>query len=182
MLDNNLIEDVSGLQNTTLKELETLWLNHNSIQDVEPLLSILENKQKFPKLNYLSLMKNPGCPSEFGGLDSMDDYQRFRFYVLYRLKNLKFFDARQITLNERKEADKKGQFCKVVKAVVNTYSNTSSQSTSNENLLLTTEDSSTKQQGLASDGDGTQTYFGYTKHVYTGKHSEGNRFIRNDDL
>lgn len=187
VVDNNEIEDVSHFPK--LPHLEILWLNNNRISDIEQLLTVCETN--FPKLNYLSVLKNPACPNEFTGND-MDDYQRhryalylshsdkclfiysfmFRLFVLYRLKNLKFLDSRQVTAKERQEAERRGKFCKVV--VANSNQLYQPYQTNDEFDEPSTDDSSSKHQSAS--------YFGYTRHVYTGRHSEGNRFIKNQDL
>jgi len=167
--DNNDIEDVSQLPK--LSNLETLWLNNNRISDIEQLLNVCESN--FPKLNYLSILKNPACPNEFTGNDT-DDYQRHRLFVLYRLKNLKFLDSRQVTAKERQEAEKRGKFCKVVTAnTTQLYPQTSAADDEFDEPEVTTTEENNNQ---------STSYFGYTRHVYTGKHSEGNRFIKNQDL
>ncbi|EFC43643.1 predicted protein [Naegleria gruberi] len=171
VLDNNSIDDVKHFP--SLSNLETLWMNNNSIYDLDATIEAC--LQKFPKLIYLSLLKNPACPNEFTGNDT-DDYQHYRLYVLYRMPNLKFLDSRQVTDEERKEAARRGKFCKVVTP---DYSQLQQQSDD-------TADDSPKVDYLAAkdyyDKEKTHSYFGYTRHVYTGKHSEGNRFIKNNDL
>jgi hypothetical protein len=167
VVDNNEIEDVSHFPK--LPHLEILWLNNNKISDIEQLLTVCETN--FPKLNYLSILKNPACPNEFTGND-IDDYQRHRLFVLYRLKNLKFLDSRQVTAKERQEAERRGKFCKVV--VANSNQPYQPYQTNDEFDEPSTDDSGSKHQSAS--------YFGYTRHVYTGRHSEGNRFIKNQDL
>jgi hypothetical protein len=94
-----------------------------------------------------------------------------RLYVLYRLKNLKFLDSRQVTAKERQEAERRGKFCKVVTANTSQlYQQQSGADDEYEPEIATTPDQA------------STSYFGYTRHVYTGKHSEGNRFIKNQDL
>jgi Leucine-rich repeat (LRR) protein len=171
VLDNNEVEDLNDMP--VLPNLETLWVNNNRIADLESLLSVLE--KNFPKLRYLSILKNPACPNEFTFHDT-DDYQRYRFYVLWRLKNLKFLDSKEVTPVERKEADKRGKFCKVV---VPDYNQIQKQAMDTGSPQM-----EAMPQKVLEPGDSKQpsSYFGYTKHVYTGKHSEGNRFIKNNDL
>ncbi|KAF0978601.1 hypothetical protein FDP41_002421 [Naegleria fowleri] len=174
VLDNNLIEDIRHFP--SFSNLETLWLNNNNIYDLDATIEAC--LQKFPKLIYLSLLKNPACPNEFTGNDT-DDYQHYRLYVLYRMNNLKFLDSRQVTEEERKEAARRGKFCKVV-----TPDYTQQQPT---NEVTEENDSDAPKMDLLAakdyyDKEKTHSYFGYTRHVYTGKHSEGNRFIRNNDL
>mmetsp|Transcript_8425 Transcript_8425/g.12452 ORF Transcript_8425/g.12452 Transcript_8425/m.12452 type:complete len:237 (-) Transcript_8425:45-755(-) len=168
VLDNNQIESIEALDPTELGQLETLWLNNNKISKLENLLTHLS---KFPKLRYLSLLKNPVAPNEFSG-GSREDYINFRLYVLYRLKNLKFLDSRQVSSKERKRADENGQYCKVIDIDVD--------SENIEQSIPTDIPVTDKKKG--KKGKETHSYFGYTKNVYKGSHSEGNRFIRNKDL
>ncbi|KAL9658291.1 hypothetical protein ABK040_015611 [Willaertia magna] len=182
VLDNNQVEDIKHFPN--LPNLETLWLNNNNIYDLDATLDTVE--KKFPKLIYLSLLKNPACPNEFTGND-MDDYHHYRLYVLYRLNHLKFLDARQVTEEERKEAQRRGKFCKVVTPEYNrsTIDNNNTNNTNNEETTEESMDNSSNKEMLKDyfEKEKSQhSYFGYTRHVYTGKHSEGNRFIGNDVL
>ncbi|MBN3305818.1 LRMDA protein, partial [Amia calva] len=69
-----------------------------------------------PSLEYLSLLGNEACPNELVSLDKdEDDYQRYRYFVLHKLTNLKFLDTRKVNKKEREEANARGAFMKVVK-------------------------------------------------------------------
>ncbi|KAF5900909.1 leucine-rich melanocyte differentiation-associated protein, partial [Clarias magur] len=69
-----------------------------------------------PALEYLSLLGNEACPNQLVSLDKdEDDYQRYRYFVLHKLKNLKFLDSRKVTQKEHLEAEARGAFMKVVK-------------------------------------------------------------------
>lgn len=174
VLDNNEITDLSGFP--SLENLETLWLNGNNLDDIE---NVVRNLQKLPALKHLSLLKNPCCPNEFTGND-VNDYKLYRLYVLHFLTNLKHLDAYKVEAPELSEAQRRGQFCKVSKP---DYDKLEKQRKANETAddNRATSDSSSLQQPSRPDGKNV-SYFGYTKHVYTGKHSEGNRFIKNNDL
>eukprot|EP01027_Heterolobosea_sp_BB2_P012029 GEZU01017456.1.p1 GENE.GEZU01017456.1~~GEZU01017456.1.p1 ORF type:complete len:270 (+),score=62.91 GEZU01017456.1:91-810(+) len=170
VLDNNNLESLEGSGIQDLKSLETLWLNNNNITDLDALITLLE---KLPNLKYLSLLKNPACPNEFTGNDR-EDYQMYRYYVIYRLKNLKFLDAQPVTTEERKLAQKKGRFSKVVK-----IEPTKAAPASND----TQEQAPPQPQEISNPKEGTHaSFFGYSRHSYSGKHSEGNRFITNSEL
>lgn len=108
ILDNNEIQELRHLQ--CQLNVETLWLNNNNIYDLEDLLDNLQ--KKFPNLRYLSMINNPCCPSV---LDTT--YQRYRNYIIYRLKSLKFLDFREVTDIERKSAKEWGKnkfICRMV--------------------------------------------------------------------
>jgi len=44
-----------------------------------------------------------------------EDYQRYRYFVLYKLPGLMFLDSRQVTAKERREAKRVGEFTKVIR-------------------------------------------------------------------
>ncbi|KAK3553599.1 hypothetical protein QTP70_006069 [Hemibagrus guttatus] len=82
--------------------------------DIEALLEHLQ--EVTPALEYLSLLGNEACPNQLVSLDKdEDDYQRYRYFVLHKLKNLKFLDSRRVTQTEHLEAQARGAFMKVVK-------------------------------------------------------------------
>ncbi|KAF0027550.1 hypothetical protein F2P81_020291, partial [Scophthalmus maximus] len=69
-----------------------------------------------PSLEYLSLLGNEACPNQLVSLDKdEDDYQRYRYFVLHKLPQLKFLDTRKATNTEVMEAQARGAFMKVVK-------------------------------------------------------------------
>uniref|UniRef100_A0A8C9G4R3 Leucine rich melanocyte differentiation associated n=1 Tax=Pavo cristatus TaxID=9049 RepID=A0A8C9G4R3_PAVCR len=112
ILDNNLLGN--DLLLPRLPHLHTLTLNKNQITELESLLDHLA--EVVPSLQYLSLLGNVACPNELVCKEKdEDDYQRYRYFVLHKLKNLKFLDARQVTRKEREEALVRGAFMKVVK-------------------------------------------------------------------
>ncbi|XP_022446743.1 leucine-rich melanocyte differentiation-associated protein isoform X1 [Delphinapterus leucas] len=112
ILDNNLLGDDLVLPG--LPRLHTLTLNKNQITDLECLLDHLA--EVTPALEYLSLLGNVACPNELVSLEKdEEDYKRYRCFVLHKLPNLKFLDARKVTKQEREEALVRGAFMKVVK-------------------------------------------------------------------
>ncbi|XP_068838860.1 leucine-rich melanocyte differentiation-associated protein isoform X1 [Capricornis sumatraensis] len=112
ILDNNLLGDDLVLPG--LPRLHTLTLNKNQITDLEYLLDHLA--EVTPALEYLSLLGNVACPNELVSLEKdEEDYKRYRCFVLHKLPNLKFLDARKVTKQEREEALVRGAFMKVVK-------------------------------------------------------------------
>lgn len=56
-------------------------------------------KLKLPNVKYLSLLGNPCCPTS-----SDISYQRYRYFVIYRLPSVKFLDSQLVTEDEREEA------------------------------------------------------------------------------
>ncbi|EOB04121.1 Leucine-rich repeat-containing protein C10orf11-like protein [Anas platyrhynchos] len=86
----------------------------NTSDELESLLDHLA--EVVPSLQYLSLLGNVACPNELVCKEKdEDDYQRYRYFVLHKLTNLKFLDTRKVTRREREEALVRGAFMKVVK-------------------------------------------------------------------
>nr|XP_014351307.1 PREDICTED: leucine-rich repeat-containing protein C10orf11 homolog isoform X3 [Latimeria chalumnae] len=112
ILDNNLLGN--DLRLPRLPHLHTLMLNKNQITELESLLDHLA--EATPSLEYLSMLGNQACPNELVSLDKdEDDYQRYRYFVLHKLGNLKFLDTRKVSKKEQEEARVRGAFMKVVK-------------------------------------------------------------------
>ena len=112
----SLIADSNDLESEQefplIPSLNTLCVNDNDISDIEHFLDVIN--KSFPNLTYLSMLKNPACPNYFIGKDQ-EDYQRYRYYVLHKLKNLKFLDSTPVSEEERKEAMRVGAFMKVAR-------------------------------------------------------------------
>lgn len=51
---------------------------------------------KPPSPSFLSLLGNAACPNELMRKEE-EDYQRYRYLVLFHLPNLKFLDSRPVT-------------------------------------------------------------------------------------
>ncbi|XP_061490861.1 leucine-rich melanocyte differentiation-associated protein isoform X3 [Rhineura floridana] len=112
ILDNNLLGN--DLRLPRLPHLHTLMLNKNQISELESLLDHLV--EVVPSLHYLSLLGNTACPNGLVCKDKDEgDYQRYRYFVLYKLTNLKFLDSRKVNRSEHEEAILRGAFMKVVK-------------------------------------------------------------------
>ncbi|RUS74493.1 hypothetical protein EGW08_017744 [Elysia chlorotica] len=161
ILDNNELGDDITFPN--LRELHTLTLNKNRLTDLNSLIDKLASK--CPNLTYLSLLGNQACPNQLSSCDKDDeDYQRYRYYVLYKLPKLKFLDSTPVGASEVAEAKRVGPFMVVVRP----------KDSDSEVCFL-----ATFVFYLVSLLAGT---FGKSKYMYYGRHSEGNRFIRNKDL
>ncbi|NXP72981.1 LRMDA protein, partial [Ramphastos sulfuratus] len=116
ILDNNLLGN--DLLLPRLPRLHTLTLNKNQISFQRNTCKILLDHlaEVVPSLQYLSLLGNMACPNELVCKEKdEDDYQRYRYFVLHKLSNLKFLDTRKVTRKEREEALVRGAFMKVVK-------------------------------------------------------------------
>nr|XP_040128208.1 leucine-rich melanocyte differentiation-associated protein isoform X1 [Ictidomys tridecemlineatus] len=171
ILDNNLLGDDLVLPG--LPQLHTLTLNKNQITDLERLLDHLA--EVTPALEYLSLLGNVACPNELVSLEKdEEDYKRYRCFVLHKLPNLKFLDAQKVTRQEREEALVRGAFMKVVKPKASSgdFAASASPEMHHYTPLPSASRELTSHRGV----------LGKCRYVYYGKNSEGNRFIRDDQL
>ncbi|KAL3877599.1 hypothetical protein ACJMK2_035295 [Sinanodonta woodiana] len=173
VLDNNELGD--DVQFPTLTFLHTLTLNKNKLTNLEQLLQNIQNN--LPQLTYLSLLGNIACPNQLSAKDKdEEDYQRYRYYVLHRLPSLKFLDSTSVSKEELAEAKRTGPFMSVVRATEEEIEGAHDVSGSYPGSSFTPLPTNTRQ---VEEHIGT---FGKSKYIYYGRHSEGNRFIRNNDL
>lgn len=172
ILDNNNLND--AVEIPSLPNLHTLTLNKNKIVNLDSLIEKITDN--LPALTYLSLLGNQACPNELS-CDEKDeeDYQRYRYYVIYKLPKLKFLDSRAVREDERKEAERVGAFMKVV-------SPSSDPSEDNSAAAVSDGFYYTPLPRNSEGGGEHHGTFGRCRYIYYGKHSEGNRFIRNSDL
>lgn len=98
----------------------------------------------------------------------------FRYYVLHRLPNLKFLDSRPVQKAEKREAQRVGAYMKIVAPSVTDLKAQMQESV--EISRFTPLPTATKAPGKHR---GT---FGRIRYNYSGKNSEGNRFIKNAQL
>jgi len=174
VLDNNCIADNTDFP--IMPSLHTLTLNKNKIRDLDKLLDKLS--ASCPDLTYLSLLGNEACPDQLSHEDKDDDdYIRYRYYVLYRLPCLKFLDSTPVKVIEREKSNKQGQFLKVVRPSDDLFN----ASQSDDDKARNSPNYTPLPNDLREDPDYKST-FGRCRYVYYGRHSEGNRFIRNNDL
>ncbi|XP_013414951.1 leucine-rich melanocyte differentiation-associated protein [Lingula anatina] len=171
ILDNNEVDDSINIPQMT--KLHTISLNKNRISDLESLLEQIN--KNCPSLTFLSLLGNVACPNQLSSLDKDDDdYRRYRMYVLYRVPRLKFLDSSPVKEAERAEAKRQGAFLSVVRPADTEDDNPDMESpTASQYTPLSTS---------LREGGGKGGVLGVSKYVYYGRHSEGNRFIKNNDL
>ena len=180
ILDNNALTSLASMP-ASMKKLKTLWVNHNGIADLQSALDII--KVRCPSLTYLSLLCNPCCPDPFSGTGVDAEYNRFRIYVKYVLPGLTMLDSSAITDDEAKQARERGQFYAGVArpaapppaptAAAAAAAPPAVEGEDKVNLFEKVE----KKQGAKAEG-----LFAQQRHFYSGKTSEGNRFIGNDML
>ncbi|KAL4240482.1 hypothetical protein ACF0H5_001274 [Mactra antiquata] len=171
VLDNNCINDQTLFP--SLQQLHTLTLNKNQITDLDMLLQTI--KLQFPKLTYLSLLGNSACPNQLSSHEKDDeDYLRYRYKVIYNFPQLKFLDSTPVTSHDLQEAKRVGPFMTVVRG--------SEKDIPVQDEVPSSPSSYTPLPDSSRQSDDHLGTFGKSKYVYYGKHSEGNRFIRNTDL
>ena len=110
-LDRNGLKSISDLPK--LSYLKTLWLNNNQLNDMARLVNVL--KKQCPKLEYLSLLRNPICPDVYFEDSNESRYTRYRHTVLYNLPHLTYLDTTGVTIDEKQAAEKRGKFLKIAK-------------------------------------------------------------------
>ena len=101
IVDRNRIN--SNVKIPHLDMLHTLWINHNQITNLSVFIQTLTTH--CPQLKYLSMMNNPAAPSFFNG-GSYQQYVDYRHYVISQLPRLIMLDDRQVSLEERQEAER----------------------------------------------------------------------------
>ncbi|XP_056291739.1 leucine-rich melanocyte differentiation-associated protein [Pseudoliparis swirei] len=171
VVDNNLLGN--DLLLPRLPKLHTLTVNKNQLTDIEALLEHLADVT--PSLVYLSLLGNEACPNQLVSPDKdEDDYQRYRYFVLHKLPQLKFLDTRKVTQKEMMEAQTRGAFMKVVRP--------KSEAPPNETGSESHPLPYTPLPRGSRDAKNHKGVFAKCRSIYYGKHSEGNRFIRNNQL
>jgi hypothetical protein len=165
VLDNNRISALHATFPNSPK-LTTLSLNKNQIADLEALLDTLSGKT--PTLHHLSLIDNPVCPLVG---QSADQKRRIRVRCIFRLgAQLKFIDSVPVTDAERSEAKNSGQFMKVTRVAVQ-----------QQEIAVENKTKDYFKQDESREGKHT-AYIGVSRSQYTGKTSEGNRFIVDTQL
>lgn len=170
VLDGCSLSDVTLAQLPTLPKLHTLSLCKNELRDAEPLLRCL--RVCAPSLAFLALLGNPCCPHALSHPDAdEEDYARFRCYVLSWLPKLTFLDSTPVGAAERRAAEQRGRLMRVA---------TPRQQQDEEDFSPQLEGTPLPKSSRAP-GDHLSAY-GRCRFRYSGKQSEGNRYIRNCDL
>jgi len=169
VLDNNELDSSQNFP--SIPTLQTLWVNNNKIDDLRTFMDCVV--KSFPNLTYLSMLKNPACPNYFTGKD-FDDYQRYRYYVLYRMNKLKFLDSSPVNSDERKQAMKVGPYAAISRPDESLYS----KKVENGHL----EQFPSLPDSTSIEGKVGSARIGVSTTVYLGVNSEGNRFILNEHL
>lgn len=174
ILDNNALTSTKSLPRS-LPKLKTLWLNNNQIANLEETLTVLA--ARCPALTYLSLLRNPCCPHELTGKNE-HEYSRYRVYAKHRIPTLTTVDADPITDQEAATAKERGAYFHTVVAQQPAVAEAEPEK----------DERNDEQKPVASrwanksPARPTEAVFSNQRHFYSGKTSEGNRFIGNDML
>ncbi|EEB20363.1 U2 small nuclear ribonucleoprotein A, putative [Pediculus humanus corporis] len=169
ILDNNVLSD--NIIIPKMQHLQTLSINKNKIINLELFLHKVQ--ENLPSLKYLSLLGNKACPNQLSDITKdEDDYKRYRYYVINQLPKLKFLDSTPVTKEERQEAERRGHLMKIAKPQNNQEDEIYFSQSTEYTPLPKTKRTTYDHQGA----------YGKCKYRYSGKHSEGNRFIQNNDL
>lgn len=208
LLDNNEIATLRFLP--PLPHLHTLWLNNNELATLDDV--VLPLSKQCPRLSYLSLLRNPCCPNELMGKGEAEYrryrlYVKYRLPTLQYLDAAPFTadeakEARDkgqfmATATVSKKADDAA--AAGGSEALGALASKSPAGSSSRKL----GDGAEKDGAAAAAGGSgnlleepdyfkaieererakhTQPYFTQQKHFYSGKASEGNRFIRDDVL
>lgn len=170
-LDRNQITSLDDIPK--LNQLTTLWLNNNQLNDVDRLITVLQ--RQCPRLEWLSLLRNPVCPSVYFDHGNESRHNRYRWKVLYHLKGLKFLDTTEVTAAERAEAEQRGPNLTVrkPKPQVEEDDEEDGEGEAEDDVLPQIADNNNAEPAA---------FLGKGRIKYDGRESEGNRFILNNDL
>ncbi|XP_076289286.1 leucine-rich melanocyte differentiation-associated protein [Lasioglossum baleicum] len=179
ILDNNKLRDLRTLPQ--MPTLTTLSLNNNKISQIDGVLKKIQ--ECCPNLVYVSLLGNPGCPDQLTNPSTdEEDYNRYRLYAIYVLPpSLRFLDSRPVTREERINAEIRGKFSRTIKLVPELTSKFVSNSMDEIDDIFFNIHYTPLPTSIRDPHD-HKGAFGKCKYRYSGKNSEGNRFISNNDL
>ncbi len=197
MLDHNNLTSLTSFPN--LPRLETLSLSYNGIRDLDSFLVQLTSK--FPNLKNLNVMKNPMNPM----FESESKYSDFRATVKIWVPSLLTLDGTDFSENadaiKKRQKDVEAQKNQALKSAGGKkqletipeeggkkWGGGGKQNVAEEDIL---SDLKKKKGGITAGGSTYQfNQRAYKKYHSTRSlverilksHSEGNRFIRNEDL
>ncbi|OQV26061.1 putative Leucine-rich repeat-containing protein C10orf11-like protein [Hypsibius exemplaris] len=160
IMDNNCLTD--EMEIPLMRRLRVLSLNKNYILDLDRLLKNLQRAT--PRLRFLSLLNNPACPTEMENSSyTASDYKNYRMYVIKALPTLRFLDSQKVS--DRELAEASGRI-----------------SPGPLDLSAIEELFPTQIWRAQRAEEATTSKYGKILTSYHGRNSEGNRFIRNNDL
>ena len=195
MSSSNLFETFTSLETLILDKneltsldwccpipsLKTLYFNNNQISNLEAFVNTVA--ALFPALEYLSMMRNPCCPAFFNITEEkQDDYRRHREFILFKLPRLEYLDATAVTEEERNTSARRGSF------LASKATPKKKKSNAVDAQQQAAQRAYEEQKKLKADArkakSKTSTFLGLggNEARYESNASEGNRFIRDDDL
>ncbi|XP_078036821.1 leucine-rich melanocyte differentiation-associated protein [Augochlora pura] len=179
ILDNNKLRDLKTLPR--MPTLTTLSLNNNKISHIDGVLNRI--RECCPNLVYVSLLGNPGCPDQLTNPTTEEaDYNRYRLYAIYLLPpSLRFLDSRPVTREEKIDAEIRGKYSRTVKLSPELLPRFISNSMDEIDDIFFNIHYTPLPTSIRDPHD-HKGAFGKCKYRYSGKNSEGNRFISNNDL
>jgi len=182
IVDKNNLTDL--LTCPPLPSLRTLWCNNNNISDLPAFFDDISSK--FPGLQHLSMMRNPGCPGLMDIVNpDLEAIRLYRLYVLYRYPQLQMLDCEHVTNEERAEAKIRGQYAIKKRALSVPSPLPAIAVAAGADVLLVTSVSERDSDG-SPDATAGSIKAGGTIKVSAprgnSKNSEGNRFIVNSQL
>ncbi|XP_043289023.1 leucine-rich melanocyte differentiation-associated protein-like [Venturia canescens] len=179
IIDNNKLRDLKTLPK--MPRLTTLSLNNNKVIDIDEALERI--KECCPSIEYVSLLGNPGYPDQLTANAGTDeaDYERYRLYAIHTLPStLRFLDSRRITQQEMMDARCRGRLLRTVKLAPLKITELTETGFDEVDTIL-----DVNYTPLPSSRRNPQDHkgaYGKCRYRYSGKNSEGNRFICNNDL
>ncbi|XP_017759107.1 PREDICTED: leucine-rich repeat-containing protein C10orf11-like [Eufriesea mexicana] len=159
-----------------------MLFNTIHITDIDNALKRIQ--ECCPNIVYVSLLGNPGCPDQLTNptLTDDEDYNRFRLYAIYMLPStLRFLDSRPVTRQERKDAERRGKYSRTVKPMPDFSPKFVSDPMDDYDDIFFNVHYTPLPRSIRDPLD-HKGAFGKCKYRYSGKNSEGNRFISNNDL
>lgn len=163
-----------------IPSLKTLYFNNNQVTNIEAFVNTIATL--FPSLEYLSMMRNPCCPAFFDITEEkQDDYRRHREFVLFKLPGLQYLDATAVTDEERTTSARRGSF---LRSKATPKKKKSTQADVDQLAAQQAYEAEKIRKADAKKKGKTSTFLGLGGNDtrYESNASEGNRFIRDDDL
>ncbi|GFY64334.1 leucine-rich melanocyte differentiation-associated protein [Trichonephila inaurata madagascariensis] len=102
-----------------------------------------------------------------------EDYPKYRYYIIHQIPKLKFLDSTPVKPSEKSEAKRIGVYMKVARPKVEVAHEASDDATDSRYSPLPPNH---QKEGTHRGS------FGKLRQRYTGTQSEGNRFIRDNEL
>ncbi len=164
-------------------------LNKNRLQDIYKLVDEIRNA--CPVLTHLSLLGNEACPyriiptsgtssnnntdlSAFAQSRLEEEYQRYRHLLIFRIPTLKFLDASEISLNERRIATQLGD-------ILYSIAETKQSQLEHDDKKDDKRDNYTPLP-TQTDNNRHRVSVGKLRNKYGGEGSQGNKFVQDVDL